>query len=783
MQTDDNITTAKTSGGKLFASLIASLSIVLTVLVMLPLKPLMPTPGLDTSWAYALNDAVARHLVFGRDLIFTFGPLGSAYTWLYHPATDALMMASSLVVAVGFCAGFALLMLDRHSKMLVVLPLIVVIGVSRDADLMALPLCFLLATFRVSAPAGDSYSLEINARIVGLLTLLACGMGILPLIKGSLSGTVILLCLLSFVMLVRSGKTALAVFLAGLMIVSMCAAWLMAGQPALALPGFFLAQAPIISGYTDAMSLDGDRGSVVSWALPSILCVAVFYISARHRRIDGLIATAGVAAYLFIAFKSGFVRQDAHPRIAICSTVLACFAVSPMLRPRNAFIVGLFAIAGWTAVEREIEGFQPEMAVYRVSDAALSAIEGIRARFHHATLDSQYDAANQQIRENLTLPYSTVSTDLYPTELSAIFANGLKWDGRPVLQSYSAYTPGLADLNLEHLKGDAPSRIFFSIGQTTDYRYPALEDGASWPKILSDYRASGFVGEYAILDRGTPSGVAIGQPFYSSIAKLGEMVPILSKGAVWAEIDVEKTAAGKLVSALYKNPLLYLVVQYPDGSSKKYRFIPGMAKNGFLLSPTISTEKDFVALTSRFSAGLMDGKYPSSFGVVGSSGTRFLWKIAYAVRLSPITIEPKPGVDDMMLNQPVSNISVADAAIGGDCSTDAVNGHSVTGSPIRIHNALLNVSGWAMLSGKEGRKNNGVFVALTSADGNIKVFSTQSMVRDDVAAYFHHPEAANVGYSALIDTTGMGQNFTVRVIQKDGPRDLVCGSPPIGISR
>ena len=61
----------------------------------------MPTFGLDPSLEYALNEAVGQGYVFGRDVIFTFGPLASLYWQLYSPATDTIMMVGSAIYAAG----------------------------------------------------------------------------------------------------------------------------------------------------------------------------------------------------------------------------------------------------------------------------------------------------------------------------------------------------------------------------------------------------------------------------------------------------------------------------------------------------------------------------------------------------------------------------------------------------------------------------------------------------------------------------------------------------------
>jgi len=64
----------------------------IAILFFMPLQPSYPVASLDSSWQYALNEAVARQLVFGRDIVFTFGPLASVYTGMYLPQTDWIML-------------------------------------------------------------------------------------------------------------------------------------------------------------------------------------------------------------------------------------------------------------------------------------------------------------------------------------------------------------------------------------------------------------------------------------------------------------------------------------------------------------------------------------------------------------------------------------------------------------------------------------------------------------------------------------------------------------------
>lgn len=82
--------------------LVWSIFILTMLCVFIPFSPLMPAFGLDPSWMLAMNQAVAQGLVFGREVIFTFGPYSAVYTQRYHPATDMLMLLGCAWLLLGW---------------------------------------------------------------------------------------------------------------------------------------------------------------------------------------------------------------------------------------------------------------------------------------------------------------------------------------------------------------------------------------------------------------------------------------------------------------------------------------------------------------------------------------------------------------------------------------------------------------------------------------------------------------------------------------------------------
>ena len=99
------------------------------------------------------------------------------------------------------------------------------------------------------------------------------------------------------------------------------------------------------------------------------------------------------------------------------------------------------------------------------------------------------------------LPKVSGTVDLYPNELANIFANDLPYNPRPIPQSFSAYTAKLAQINAAHLRTkDAADSILFDINPI-DKRLSSMEDGLSWPEILTRYDIKNFEKRYLLLEK------------------------------------------------------------------------------------------------------------------------------------------------------------------------------------------------------------------------------------------------------------------------------------------
>jgi hypothetical protein len=216
-------------------------------------------------------------------------------------------------------------------------------------------------------------------------------------------------------------------------------------------------------------------------------------------------------------------------------------------------------------------------------------------------LRRSYEKNMADSRNIFPLPALRGGVDLYSYEQTSLFANGLLYKPRPVIQSYSAYTPCLAEMNAAHLRGpQAAKHIAFAV-ETIDGRFPTLDDGLSWPELLTRYDLNGAVdlGEnFVLLSRAAVPRKFQLTPLQNVFARFGQPIslPPMTNSLLWAKIEIKKSVTGGAVTMFYKPPSLRLTVRLKNRPPQNFRLIPGLAASGFLLSPLIADTKSFAAL-------------------------------------------------------------------------------------------------------------------------------------------------------------------------------------------
>lgn len=582
-------------------------------LTLAPLRVAMPTDGLDPSWGLAIERAALEGWQWGRDLVFTFGPYGYHYQRLFHPdlAAEILIVSGTRCLLIGL--GVALLVRGARPMhaALAVTATLTSLPVTGDTAYLLLPLLGGLVHFRGRAASAVWYPLAVAA---------FCGLA--ALIKTTFAVLALFLALL--VDLDRLRERRLPVMVPAWLTTAL-AAYIAAGQDLAALPDFVRLSLSVAGGFSEAMSMfDALRAIELAafMAASSAIIALVITIEWRAGRLAtgrGALVLLVLAAFWFVTYKAGFTRHDLHTLIAWSSlgVAAALYAASADAtsapRCQRLLLAAALAIALLSPIRLAVTpgfGIADVMLQTLVHNpgGTLREAAGILAdpTGWRAAKAQRRTAALADIRALNPLPDLTGTVDTVPSIQAAVIAAGADYRPRPVIQEYSTYTAALIAANRAALVGPGgPDTLLLAPGSIDD-RYPSLAEGPLWPEILARYEPETRAGpvthlnrriEVLVLRRRAAPLSRTEDPGISLTGTPGEeiTVPALA-GGVLAEIDLRLSVAGRLLTLLHQAPMAEITVTLADGSSRRHRLVPAIAREGFVLSPYVADAGSLVGL-------------------------------------------------------------------------------------------------------------------------------------------------------------------------------------------
>lgn len=775
--------------------LLAPIVLIVSMLMLyVPFNPSMPAASLDPSWALGMNELAARHAVFGRDVVFTFGPLAAVYTTYFHPATDAMVMATSALLAVAVIGCWALILSGRSpwSWLGVSLTCWVCIN-SRDALLFAVPLLASLATaFWALDQEADAKASPVKVwrfNVASGLLLLAWGaVGVLPLIKGTMLVMALALTVFTAAFLITLHRPGMAVFVLLVPPGVSVAVWLALGQTLEAWPRYLGSMSEIIQGYTEAMAYGlGTPRSFIqvilyAWLAWMLVRRAVLF-GLQRSRLTAVFFFLITAASLFLSFKSAFVRHDeGHVIIAMSvALILLCVAWVRLALPQTGrwkwlllaallWFAAMSGFRGWSVVRHLPQWWGGQQA-------SLGALMDRLVR--PSVIPDAFRAGYARIREQHPMPQLTGTVDVYSTNHAVALAHGLPWRPRPVLQSYSAYTPALARMNREHLLGpDAPDWIWFTV-EPIDGRLASQEDGASWPVLLRDYEPMQQAQGGVILKRRLQAGTSDPDPgavLLQQRVAMGERVELpRDAGPMTLSVDIHRNLLGRLLQTFFKARSLALEVELVSGETRRWRVVSGMLVEPVMLSPLVENTDEFAMLYG--DASLLSDKQVRAVRLVEADRGPSHWgrdleltirrasslgqQVAASSRAVPV-LSPEP-LGALPVPQP------------GNCKghIDAINASTQVGKYVS-RAPLLRGRGWALVRAVvAGSPRPRPFLLLQGENASWKMPLVPEP-RPDVAAHLGQGSPVDSGWSVLGDLRSVPGSFTLSVAYEDAGVIRTC---------
>lgn len=624
--------------------LISLFTFYLFLVFFIPLNPAMPSIELDGAWSFAINQAVAQGLVFGKEIIFTFGPYGSIYTNLYHPAVSYILFFGNLYLSICFFLLFVLLENKKEiswSKFFTALTFGVILTslmFTRDSIFFFYPLLLALLTYRITLPESHPNNLSLTKTSFVILLILFTPLGFLPLIKGSFLLICAITMILCFSMLFYHNKKLLSylVLISPLCFSAFC--WVLADQPLSALPHYFISFIWIVSGYSEAMAIPGNKIEIIYYF---ILALLLLYCVKKEsvRTIPRIFLLLCFSLFLFISFKEGFVRHDQHAVFGTTSLILGALALRYISKNSLHILMFLLTFIVWYFIYTHYMNSNIIGIYKRFINTNIDFVNHLNLNLIRKTkLNEMYKESVNSINKKFPIGTLVGTSDIYSFKQTYLLSSENVWSPRPIFQSYSVYTSRLAKLNELHLRSKkAPDNIIFRL-EPIDGHLPALEDGYSWPTIINNYSVVKLENDFLYLKKRPSAHQHIFiKEIYNGEHRFGEIVNFTeTKHPLYAEINISPTVLGIIRAFLFKPPLLSISINLNNGTQKSYRLISTMAKLRFLISPLVESTQDFALFTC--SGNSLKNKIVKSIQISSGRGVSIFWNKSYNIKLYKINI-------------------------------------------------------------------------------------------------------------------------------------------------
>jgi hypothetical protein len=558
--------------------------------------PFLPGTDLDPSWGAALVDAHLQARQFGKDIVFTYGPLG--FLWSSFCLPDALpaKLVWEFLGKLGFALTFyALVRRLPGARRFMVLGLLV-LSASHFDDVIPV---FLALVALLWLMPGDA---RVWQRVLAVIWF-----AFLSHVKFTYCLQVAAGVGLAGVVLVWGGRWRVALAQALGFLSAFLVVWLAAGQRLANLPAYLRLNWEVASGHNWAM---GVAGSTPVLVLALLVMAGNAGLAWRIWRASGerrvaVCTTLVLGACWFLVWKHGMLRADAHPFGFFLSNLLLAATLPGALSVKQRMfwtpLASILCLAGMVATSWGMTKVIPGIVWGQLRQMPKVALHlaGYRAGFVAEFARQSLDGGLPGLREAV----GKGTVDLLNCEQGFLLRDRLAYRPRPVMQSYVASTPMLAAANARFFASpDAPDFVvlrFFGL----DDHFLMMDDGPALATLARRYQVAKVAPGYALLRR-TP-GPAQPQPtpevLVEQVVKWNQEIALPEERghALWMQVAIRPTLLGRLVALLYRPPELRFWVTDSEGQATSYRLIADVARAGFFVQPLVRQHVDFAALVNR----------------------------------------------------------------------------------------------------------------------------------------------------------------------------------------
>ncbi len=557
--------------------------------------------SLDGSWVRALNMAIKNNLVFGRDIVFTYGPLAYFSTRNTQYIHDIYLFTADVFL----CACFYYVSLQLISKYKGWFIILFVAEFYFKGYEYAASLFLFFIVFTI---------LNLKNNFNNYFEIIACGIcGVVVFFVKVNYGLVALpiMIFIAILSLIRNRKSFL-IFLGTVSVVFT----VIYTHVNVDIANFIRYSLPMISCYNEAMQItikssDSPFISVVIYFVIFFIAILFYYWQKREKKSPLLVQLSTIlllTLMLFLAYKNGFTRADGHTQ--------GFFTLLPLF---TVFAIFLFDLAEYKSAKIAC------ILIIFMSDLNVDLPHGSEGMgfINRVTVFHTYNYFKTAFKKLDEIPVNELkipddklqlvgksTIDIFPIDIAIMQLNNMNYFPRPIMQTYSAYSPVLDSLNAAHFyKNNRPEFAMLKMGYI-DNRYVAWDEPLTHAMLRLNYKYVDYISlnKDTALVNSDASYMLLksipGVQKYPKFEKIQETTinfedtvhfDFKDDTPIYMSVDIQPTVMGKLKSIIYQAPVLYvsLFLNHECTSSLRYEAIKPIIKAPVLISNFIVDNLDY----------------------------------------------------------------------------------------------------------------------------------------------------------------------------------------------
>jgi hypothetical protein len=551
-----------------------------------------PWYGLDISWQVTLNYALKHHWMWGKDIIYTYGPLGFLSTRMGLGIDRLAFLAFDCFLVFNFFfifCDFLKSAINKYFGLAIIIFITIIINTNYASDLSWILMIFSFYWMNKSYDKPSFFYFLLLSVIVTLAFYIKLNTGLI----------VFVLLFLHLINLAWARK--ISILKAGVIVLITVVLVIACGKLFhVDIAGYFRGALEIIKGYNDIMYLD-ETNDVVKIILYALLATSLFLFckyglrlirEKDYHRLFFVIISLG---YLFLLRKQAFLRDEPQhlreflscaPLILIIGLFRHHQAEEEKLYLTIIFSITLISLLVF--LDRKPSGLAFEDRYARQPDY-ISAFQNYNKETFLHQKDKRY------IPERILNKIGNAPVDIFPWDSEYIIENKLNYKPRPIFQSFSAYTPFLQKANYDFYVKNAPEYLIYHY-EAIDDRHPFNEETPVNFFIANNYTvADTFTSNHRwriVLQKKPLSGALNIREIKKAEQNITDDIAV--SGSDFIKIDIEYNLLGKLIAFFHKPPRVHIEYIINNDSAIIYKTSKELLQCGIMTAREINDTHDFV---------------------------------------------------------------------------------------------------------------------------------------------------------------------------------------------